>query len=82
MIREGKKWNLKTGCPYLVLQYPKLLCGLYLGASEAEAREMEGITGMGVGTGCSSTLFNRDRERVISLLRLSSRSPENSYGAP
>jgi hypothetical protein len=69
MQEEGKTWDPKIGCPYLRQVGIQWRCGIYLDAGPELKAEMEGVTGIGVGAGCSASLFNSDREKMI--LRLS-----------
>ena len=80
MSEEGVEWNAEKGCPYLELAGIQWRCGIFL---RADAAKREAMTqGMGIGMGCSSTMFNTDREEMIRRLRSrsSSPSPDTSSG--
>ena len=66
MFEENKTWDEKTGCRYLAKKGFQWRCGLLIGATPETAQAM--TDGMGVGAGCSSPLFNP--ERNLASLRL------------
>ena len=74
MQEDGVRWDAKQGCRYLLLVGIQWRCGLFLNAN-AEKRAVM-TANMGIGAGCSSTLFNGDREDMIR--RLKSRSTSSS----
>lgn len=82
MTKDGLKWNEKTGCPYLRQVGIQWRCGIYLDASPELKAEMEGVSGIGVGAGCSASLFNSDREAMILRLRSLKASSSNSSETP
>jgi hypothetical protein len=75
-----KKYTLDDhACEYLTKVGEIYRCGLYLKADEA--MKIKIANALSFGGGCSSTLFNQDRERIIrkmSRSNSSSRSPESS----
>ena len=79
MRDEGKTWDPKIGCPYLRQVGIQWRCGVYLDAGPELKAEMEGVTGIGIGAGCSASLFNSDRDAMILRLRASQASSKSSY---
>lgn len=78
MSEEGVRWDASKGCPYLELAGIQWRCGIFL---RADAAKREAMTqDMGIGMGCSSTLFNTDREEMIRRLQSRSRSSSPSPG--
>jgi len=80
MQEDGLTWDKKIGCPYLRQVGIQWRCGMYIDGTPELRAEMERV--MGVGVGCSATLFNSYREEMIrrlqSLSRSSSASPDTS----
>jgi len=74
MNKEGKTWNPKTGCPYLRQVGIQWRCGLYIDGTPELKAEMASIYGVGIGAGCSASLFNSVRDEMISRLNSLSRS--------
>ncbi len=67
MQDEGKVWDRKVGCPYLVAVGDIHRCGIFLQADEAKRAAM--TDDMGIGAGCSSTMFNDARNRILARMR-------------
>ena len=68
MAEEGQRWDAARGCPYLTQIGIQFRCGIYLNADPAKQEAM--ARDMGIGAGCSSTLFNTDRDRMIKVLNI------------
>jgi len=77
MFLEGKTWDKKIGCPYLRQVGIQWRCGMYLDAGPELKQRMEEV--MGIGQGCSASLFNSDREAMILRLRSLSASSKTSF---
>lgn len=73
MQEDGLTWDRKVGCPYLRQVGIQWRCGMYIDGSPELRSAMEQV--MGIGEGCSATLFNSDREAMIRRLRSLSSSP-------
>lgn len=82
MQKEGKTWDPKVGCPYLRQVGIQWRCGVYLDAGSKLKKEMESIYGIGIGAGCSASLFNSVREAMIQRLRSLSASSKTSSVTP
>jgi hypothetical protein len=80
MQEDGLTWDKKVGCPYLRQVGIQWRCGMYIDAGPELKKAMEEV--MGIGAGCSASLFNTEREAMIrrlqSLSRSSSASPATS----
>jgi len=76
MYLEGKTWDKKVGCPYLRQVGIQWRCGMYIDAGPELKQRMEEV--MGIGEGCSASLFNSDREAMILRLRSLSASSKTS----
>lgn len=81
MREDGLTWDAKKGCPYLRQVGIQWRCGLYIDGSPELRVAMEET--MGIGAGCSATLFNSVREEMIRRLRSRSSlpSPGTSSGS-
>jgi len=80
MNEEGKTWDKKIGCPYLRQVGIQWRCGMYIDAEPKLKKEME--EAMGIGEGCSASLFNTDRDQMISRLNSLLRSRGTSSETP
>ena len=80
MYREGKAWDKKVGCPYLRQVGIQWRCGMYIDGSPELREAMEQV--MGIGAGCSASLFNSDREAMILRLRSLSALSRTSSETP
>jgi hypothetical protein len=78
MYREGKTWDPKVGCPYLRQVGIQWRCGMYIDAGPELKQRMEEV--MGIGAGCGASLFNTERDAMISRLNSLSRSRGTSSG--
>lgn len=73
---EPRTWDKEKGCPYLVLEGFQWRCGVFLKANAEKRAAM--TEDMGIGFGCSSSLGNTERDKILSRLRSSSASPATS----
>lgn len=67
MLDEEVQWDSKVGCRYLVQVGIQWRCSIFLNAGPMKRAAM--TEDMGIGFGCSSTLFNTEREEMIQRLR-------------
>ena len=78
MREDELTWDKTKGCPYLRQVGIQWRCGMYLDAGPELRKTME--IEMGIGAGCSSSLFNTERELMIRRLRFLSNSSSPSPG--
>jgi hypothetical protein len=83
MQEDGIEWSPKTwdkekGCLYLMLDGFQWRCGVFLKADLAKRAAM--TEDMGIGFGCSSSLGNTERDKILFRLRSSSASLATSSG--
>ncbi len=73
MRGDGLRWNPAVGCPYLRLVGIQWRCGMFIDATPEKKAAM--TADMGIGFGCSSTLFNTDRDEMIRRLNAGRKGP-------